>query len=257
MPTGVIDWAVEKPLLRQELGADFEAILKKLQLGYQATADGAKAADAAKPALTMGQTQPPAWFANLEKDLGSTWAAGPAKGQVLAPNAAGKWGFTTGTALMGNSVVMGAGALLGPVEAPINGLWNKLPLGSIAVGGLSAMALGMAIDDLYPHTGTGTAVVLNKTNLAIKGGVALALTMFGTKIFSSTGTLIAAAVLGLQVIADIAHEPLDKFVAWVVKMWNKLTGKTTTAGNFYQVQANQGTERERPVPAGAGVGAFD
>jgi len=227
---GVIDWAVEKPLLRKELGADFEALLKQ----YAAGAVGG-ANDGAKPALVlpvpaaMKQEQPVAWLESAIKDLGSAWATGPAKGEVLAPGANGKWGFTPVAALVTGTATMGAGALLSPIEGPLNGIYNKLPIGSIVLGGGSAMLLGLAIDELYPHTATA----MNTTNLAIKGGLALALTMFGTKIFSSTGALVAAAVFGLQVVADLGHKQVDSIVAWLVKTWNQITGKTTVAQRNY------------------------
>ena len=237
-PAGLVEWPKAEAQLVNKLGDKFEAILKQYQAGTIGGAnDGGQGG--AKPAATMGQS--PAWISNVEKDLGSQWGTGPQKGQILAPDAQGKWGFTSATAIMGNTALMSAGALLGPVERPINSVYNKLPLGSILLGGGSALIIGTAIDDLYPHgSNTDGSLKLNATNLALKGGLAFVMATFGARVFSGTGALIAAAVFGLQVAADLAHTQVEKLVAWIVKTWRSVTGRTTTASNRFYAPVNQG-----------------
>lgn len=233
--TGILEWpAIEEGLLTKQ-DARFEALLKRYAAG---TVGGAT--DGVKAKVEMNQPVP--WLTVVQRDLGTRWDVGPQKGEVLAQDAGGKWGFTPVTTLAHQTVTMGAGALLGPIERPINGFWKGMPLGSIILGGGLSVALGTAIDELYPHTqNTDGSLKLNTTNLLVKGGMAFAFMTFGNRIFSSTGTLIAAAVLGLQVAADILHKPLQNLVTWIVDAWRKLTGRTTTAQqhNLYAAPVRQ------------------
>ena len=233
-PKGILDWPAAEEALLVKQDARFEALLKKYQIGAVGGA-----ADGAKPKLEMNQPAP--WLTAIQKDLGAKWDTGPAKGDVLAQDAKGTWGFTPVTTLAHQTVTMGSGALLGPIENPINGVYRGMPLGSVLLGGGLGVAMGTAIDELYPHTQNADgSLKLNTTNLLFKGGLAVAMVTFGTRVFSSTGALIAAAVFGLQVAADVLHKPLQNLVKWIVDTWRKVTGRTGTVaqGNLYNAPAH-------------------
>lgn len=229
--TGVLEW----PTMKAEINADLEAILKKYQIG---TVGGANDGGQPKP-VEMKQQVP--WLTAIQKDLGAKWDTGPAKGDVLAQDAKGTWGFTPVMTLAQQTVTMGRGALLGPIEGPLNGFYRGAPLGSILMGGGLSVALATAVDELYPHTTNADgSLKLNTTNLAIKGGIAFAIMTFGHRVFSSTGALIAVAVLGLNIAADLLHKPLQSLVNWIVTTWRKVTGRTTAAqNNFYTASSRQ------------------
>ena len=229
--------------------SDFQAAVDRLKAGYQGAGDGGdKKISMAGPAADSTQMkQSPSWLAGFEKSLPNVWANGLGKNEALYQDARGQFGIVS----MGNhwgSVTMGA-PLLGVLERPLNGMWSKLPLGSILLGGGFSLVTGEAIDQLYPHTlnADGTTK-LNTTNLLAKSGIALAMAMYGHRLFSTTGAMLGAAVLGLQVLVDLAGKRLDSIVLWIVNMWNKLTGKppitvlsqgTVTARQDHTAQGRQ------------------
>lgn len=227
-----VHWPTARAELLAELTASQRALMEQFKASYQGAGDGAVptpkqgsgAGDPPGPGtavITMKQAvaeQPPVWLVGLQKELGAAWSAGP-KNQIVEFGADGRLKVSATPA----HVIMGRSALLAPIESPVNSVYKGLPLGSILLGGISAYVVGSVIDRKWPHTPkTDGTVTLNMTNLAIKSGAALALATFGTRVFSTTGALIAAGIFVVEVAVDLLGKRLDDIILWLKKQLDKI-----------------------------------
>ena len=190
---------------------DLFAALKPLQ---EHMAEQKKGVPAANPLSDLP------WQVSLNQSA-SKWLAAPKADQAIVLQKDGSYKLVTGTA------AMGAGGLLGIIENPLNGFWPAVPIGSILVGGFTGVLAGELIDAFFPpRTSTGG---VNITNVAVKGGGILLLTMWGPMLMSRTGSTIAIAILGVQMLSDLL--PIDQWIMNLVNWIKKLFGQTTTAQN--------------------------
>ena len=213
--------------------ADFLAQLKPLQdFIAEQKAAAAKPADKPNPLSTLP------WQVNLGQSM-LKWSEAPKSGQVIEILKDGS------VKLLPAGAVMGAGGgLLGVVENPINNLWPALPLGSILVGGLTGVFAGELIDGFVPpKTSTGT---VNFMNVGVKGGAIVALAIWGPSLMSRTGTIIAAGLLGIQILVDVL--PVGKWMLALINMIRKLFGKPPLTGP--PTPAIQAQQQEVNAPAG-------
>ena len=192
----------EKTELLTDIDAIFQKALAPMKQSYQANADG--------PAGAV-----PAWKTAVLNSING-WDSQPKHGQVVEFQKDGTLKFLPAGAIMGQ------GGFLGAVEGPINNVWPTIPFGSIAVGGSVGRTVGELLDGLVPpRTADGK---VNFANIAGKGGGMLVLSMWGSKLMSRTGVIIAVAMLGMQVLTDLL--PLDKWVMSIVNWFRKLFGQS-------------------------------
>ena len=113
---------------------------------------------------------------------------------------------------------MGTGAL-SVIENPVNNFWPTLPLGSVLVGGVTGIVVGNVLDAVMaPKTLDGK---VNFTNVAVKAGAMVVLSMYGGKVMSGTGVLIAIGILGAQIVGDLFEAQLRKLINWLKSIFGK------------------------------------
>ena len=139
--------------------------------------------------------------------------------------------------------------LLSPIERAINPLVPNLPLGSLAVGAITGLILGELVDG-FVSTDSPTGGT-NFANLAVKGGVAIALVTVGSQLMSKQAAMAGAAILTAQILADVL--PLDQWIARIRGVFNASQSPTAAAAERWL-----GDVRSRqPDPISGGITGHD
>jgi len=129
------------------------------------------------------------------------------------------WSSPTSSLMKGLGMDMGAaGGWLNAIESPLNRIEiGPLPLGTIVIGGATGLIIGELVDQFFaPRTAAGG---INYINLGVKAGAIFALGMFGRQLMSTGSVLLAAGIMGAQIIADVL--PLSRLTDWILSLFGR------------------------------------